>query len=205
MRSLDVCTGSPKHRSSIVAAPSLSVDTGLESECDISAASSHTVIQHQPSLDQTTTLKAAMTTVLEQTEMVSISAEPLEKILEHKLVKEKRLEMEKKMETMRKKHDKEKLRVSAQKSGDLTDGIRRSKFYMNNKLVKRLSSKNIDVNVPIPPCPSDLSEASDGDCSDRPSVTRSQSERLIIVCREFSSAYQEIQEKYHEIIYSTAE
>lgn len=25
------------------------------------------------------------------------------------------------------------------------------------------------------------------------------------MCREFSSAYQEIQEKYHEIIYSTAE
>lgn len=62
-----------------------------------------------------------------------------------------------------------------------------------------------DVNVPIPPCPTDLSETSDGDSSDRPSVTRSQSERLILVCREFSSAYQENQEKYHEIIYSTAE
>lgn len=144
MRSLDVVTGSPKHRTSIVAASSLSVDTGLESECDISGASSH-IIQHQPSLDQTTTTsKAAMTTApTEPSEMISICAEPLEKILEHKLVKEKRLEMEKKMETMRKKHDKEKLRVSSQKSGDLTDGIRRSKFYMNNKLVKRLSSKNM--------------------------------------------------------------
>lgn len=50
-----------------------------------------------------------------------------------------------------------------------------------------------------------MSEASDGDSSERPSVTRSQSERLILVCREFSTAYQEIQEKYHEIIYSTAE
>lgn len=50
-----------------------------------------------------------------------------------------------------------------------------------------------------------MNETSDGDSSDRPSVTRSQSERLILVCREFSSAYQEIQEKYHEIIYSTAE
>lgn len=36
-------------------------------------------------------------------------------------------------------------------------------------------------------------------------MTRSQSERLISVCREFSSAYQEIQEKYHEVIYGTAE
>lgn len=139
MRSLDVVSGSPKHRTSIVAASSLSVDTGLESECDISGAS----IQHQPSLDQTTTTSKAMTTTTEPSEMISICAEPLEKILEHKLVKEKRLEMEKKMETMRKKHDKEKLRVSSQKSGDLTDGIRRSKFYMNNKLVKRLSSKNM--------------------------------------------------------------
>ncbi len=144
MRSLDVASGSPKHRTSIVAASTLSVDTGLESECDISGASSH-IIQHQPSLDQTTTSKAISitTTATEPTEMINISAEPLEKILEHKLVKEKRLEMEKKMDTMRKKHDKEKLRVSAQKSGDLTDGIRRSKFYMNNKLVKRLSSKNM--------------------------------------------------------------
>lgn len=50
-----------------------------------------------------------------------------------------------------------------------------------------------------------MSETSDGDSSERPSVTRSQSERLILVCREFSTAYQEIQEKYHEIIYSTAE
>lgn len=142
MRSLDVVSGSPKHRTSIVAASSLSVDTCLESECDISGASSH-IIQHQPSLDQTTTSSKAMITGAEPTEMINISAEPLEKILEHKLVKEKRLEMEKKMDTMRKKHDKEKLRVSSQKSGDLTDGIRRSKFYMNNKLVKRLSSKNM--------------------------------------------------------------
>lgn len=141
MRSLDVVSGSPKHRTSIVATSSLSVDTGLESECDISGASSH-IIQHQPSLDQTTASKA-ITTTTEPSEMINICAEPLEKILEHKLVKEKRLEMEKKMETMRKKHDKEKLRVSSQKSGDLTDGIRRSKFYMNNKLVKRLSSKNM--------------------------------------------------------------
>lgn len=145
MKTLEIVSGSPKHRTSIVAASSLSVDTGLESECDISGASSH-IIQHQPSLDQsttTTTSKVITTTMSEPTEMINISAEPLDKILEHKLVKEKRLEMEKKMETMRKKHDKEKLRVSSQKSGDLSDGIRRSKFYMNNKLVKRLSSKNM--------------------------------------------------------------
>lgn len=62
-----------------------------------------------------------------------------------------------------------------------------------------------DVVVPIPPCPSDLGEASDGDSSDRSGVTRSQSERLLAVCREFSSSYRELQEKYHDAIYSTAD
>lgn len=62
-----------------------------------------------------------------------------------------------------------------------------------------------DVGVSVPPCPSDLGEASDGDSSDRSGVTRSQSERLLAVCREFSSSYRELQEKYHEIIYSMAE
>lgn len=37
------------------------------------------------------------------------------------------------------------------------------------------------------------------------SVAKTQSERLIPVCRDFSTAYQELQEKYHEIIYSTAD
>lgn len=61
----------------------------------------------------------------------------------------------------------------------------------------------------MPPCPTDLTEIGDAsgggsDGSDRP-VTRTQSERLIPVCRDFTTAYQELQEKYHEIIYSTAE
>lgn len=151
---------------------------------------------------------------------MDISAETLEKILENKLVREKRLEMEKKLESLRKKHDKEKLRVTSHKSGDLTDGIRKSKFYMGNKLVKRLSSKNIDVPMQIPPCPMDLTETSDVESStttgggigvvgvaagEKPPVTRSQSERLLMVCREYSASYREIQEKYHEMIYSTAD
>lgn len=143
MRSLDVISGSPKHRASIATASSMSMDATLDSgECDISGGASSHFIQHQQSLDQSTS-QAKM--AADAMEIVDIVAEPLEKILEHKLVKEKRLEMEKKLESMRKKHDKEKLRVSSQRSGDLTDGIRKSKFYMNNKLVKRLSSKNMYV------------------------------------------------------------
>lgn len=149
LRTLDVIGSSPKHRSSIAATSSLSMDASIGNECDIPGSSSH-MIQHQLSLDQSCSSSkaaalaaAAVTASTETAELIDIVAEPLEKILDNKLVKEKRSEMEKKLETMRKKHDKEKLRVTSQRSGDLTDGIRRTKFYMNNKLVKRLSNKNM--------------------------------------------------------------
>lgn len=61
----------------------------------------------------------------------------------------------------------------------------------------------------MPPCPNDLTdlaETTDGSGGgERSTMPRSQSERLILVCRDFSNTYQELQEKYHEIIYSTAE
>lgn len=69
-------------------------------------------------------------------------AEPVEKILENKLVKEKRFELDKKLEALRKKHEKEKIRLQTQKSGEF-GAEKRSKFYMHHKLVKRLSSKNM--------------------------------------------------------------
>lgn len=61
-----------------------------------------------------------------------------------------------------------------------------------------------DLAATVPPCPNDLTESAETDSGER-SVTRTQSERLIPVCRDFSNTYQELQEKYHEIIYSTAE
>lgn len=166
-RSLEVINNSPKHRTSIAATSSFSMDASLGTECDLSGSSSGNIlssgisvgggtssllIQHQLSLDQTcstskTSVALAATISIpttEITEAIDIVAEPLEKILDNKLVREKRIEMERKLETMRKKHDKEKLRVTSQRSGgDLTDSIRKSKFYMNNKLVKRLSNKNM--------------------------------------------------------------
>lgn len=153
LRSLEVVGTSPsKHRASIVATSSLSMDapTGNEIEFSSGAMSMSQPIQHQLSLDQscsTSKTSTALTTSIQITaelsECLDIVAESLEKVLDNKLVREKRIEMEKKLETMRKKHDKEKLRVISQRSGDLTDGIRKSKFYMNNKLVKRLSNKNL--------------------------------------------------------------
>lgn len=58
----------------------------------------------------------------------------------------------------------------------------------------------------MPPCPSDLTEGAETDGGERSTgLPRTQSERLIPVCRDFSTTYHELQEKYHEIIYSTAE
>lgn len=143
---------SPRHRaSSIAATSSLSVDASTGNEIELSslgAISQH--IQPQLSSDQssftgktTSTLTTNIQISTERSECMDIIAESLEKILDNKLVREKRTEMEKKLETLRKKHDKEKLRCTSQRGGDLTDGIRKSKFYMNNKLVKRLSNKNL--------------------------------------------------------------
>lgn len=57
----------------------------------------------------------------------------------------------------------------------------------------------------MPPCPTDLTESTENDSGSTTGVPRNQSERLIPVCRDFSAAYQELQEKYHELIYSTAD
>lgn len=58
----------------------------------------------------------------------------------------------------------------------------------------------------MPPCPSDLLDVSEEVSEDdKPSITRSHSERLLTVCRDFTNSYREVQEKYHEGIYNTAE
>lgn len=115
-----------------------------------SGAMSIQPIQHQLSLDQScstskssTALSSSIQLTNDSGDNIDIVAETLDKILDNKLVREKRLEMEKKLESMRKKHDKEKLRAISHRSGDLSESIRKSKFYMNNKLVKRLSNKNL--------------------------------------------------------------
>lgn len=151
LRSLEVKT-SPKPRASIAAASSISMDASIGNEHDYTTSTASTQsIQHQLSLDQSCSTSKASTALSssnniaitpELSECNDIVAETLDKILDNKLVREKRIELEKKLETMRKKHDKEKLRVTSHRSGDLTDGIRKSKFY-NNKLVKRLSNKNL--------------------------------------------------------------
>lgn len=121
---------SPIHRPSISVAGAVSLDD----DTDIDAASNSQNTEQQNSIHKTTIVDIP---IIEE-----IIAEPVEKILENKLVKEKKLELDKKLEALRKKHDKEKVRLQTQKSGEF-GAEKRSKFYMSHKLVKRLSSKNM--------------------------------------------------------------
>ncbi|XP_049538514.1 1-phosphatidylinositol 4,5-bisphosphate phosphodiesterase classes I and II isoform X2 [Anopheles darlingi] len=130
-----------------------------------------------------------------------IVADPLEKIFEDKQIRKKREALEKELKALRKAHDKEKLKIQAAtaKSGEQAGGdapVKKSKFGMGNKLVKRFSSKNMaDMNVKVPPCAS----------SDTDVTGDAHSERLRQICREHATSYREVLEKYHEIIYGLAE
>lgn len=152
----DTTISSPKHRSSIPAAATNSVDH--HGDFSVTASTEPSV---SPIPTITNTLSGPSSGIQQQTsveqsgfsnikispdpssanEADEIVAEPLEKILEHKLVKEKRDALEKKLKTLRKNHDKEKLKASLQDVGDCSG--KKSKFSMGNKLVKRLSSKNM--------------------------------------------------------------
>ncbi|XP_052838030.1 1-phosphatidylinositol 4,5-bisphosphate phosphodiesterase classes I and II isoform X4 [Drosophila gunungcola] len=217
LRPVESLATSPKHRASISAAAAMSVEVTMdrtdggrgEDSVSIVAPS----IQHQHSLDQ------SVSTSIRQVESSQfdvdlVLAEPLDKILDHKTVKEKRLEMEKKLESLRKKHDKEKVKIAGQKSSPLEG--KKPKFAITNKLVKRLSNKSLEPGVEIPACPLDLGDSSEesagavdagedlaGGSSSLDGGT--QESRLRSACREYTSQYRELQEKYHEAIYSAAE
>ncbi|XP_033226489.1 1-phosphatidylinositol 4,5-bisphosphate phosphodiesterase classes I and II isoform X2 [Belonocnema kinseyi] len=139
-----------------------------------------------------------------------IKAESLQKLMENKLVKEKKMELEKKLESLRKKHEKEKIRLQSQK-GSIDGEKHKSKFYMSQKLVKRLSSKNIfssEVGL------SNIALAETSECSEETRETaegiprglpRSQSERLLAVYKEHVLQERELQEKYYEVVFVTLE
>nr|NP_001259818.1 phospholipase C at 21C, isoform G [Drosophila melanogaster]AGB92355.1 phospholipase C at 21C, isoform G [Drosophila melanogaster] len=216
LRPVESLATSPKHRPSISAAAAMSVDVtvdrtdGGRGEDSISIVAPS--IQHQHSLDQ------SVSTSIRQVESSQfdvdlVLAEPLEKILDHKSVKEKRLEMEKKLESLRKKHDKEKIKIAGQKSSPLEG--KKPKFAITNKLVKRLSNKSLEPGVEIPACPLDLGDSSEESAAADAGEDlaggsssldgRTQESRLRSACREYTSQYRELQEKYHEAIYSAAE
>nr|CAI5853820.1 unnamed protein product [Callosobruchus analis] len=145
-------------------------------------------------------------------EKEELIAEPLEKILDNKLVREKRVELDKKLEALRKKHEKKKQSMTTQKSSDFSE--KRSRL-VNMKLVKRLSSKNLVSSVFYTESPSaePLTSVTDTQpvCEGPPTgpppmgIPRSTSERLLAINREFVYQEKELREKYHEMIYNAAE
>ncbi|KAH8412514.1 hypothetical protein KR009_002733 [Drosophila setifemur] len=229
LRPVESLATSPKHRASISAAAAMSLELpsdrtdgshrGGAGEDSVSIVAPS--IQHQHSLDQ------SVSTSIRQVESSQfdvdlVIAEPLDKILDHKSVKEKRLEMEKKLESMRKKHDKEKVKIAGQKSSPLEG--KKPKFAITNKLVKRLSNKSLNClsphsepGVEVPACPLDLGDSSEesggaaeagedlAGGSSNQDGGGTQESRLRSACREYTSLHRELQEKYHEAIYSAAE
>lgn len=126
--------GSPTQRTSVTVT-STSLD--LPAEGDLT--------QTFPSLTGTVTEQNSLTKAAEVKEekVEEIVAEPLERILENKLVKEKKMELDKKLETLRKKHEKKKMTLQTQKSGEF-GGEKKSKL-MNMKLLRRISTTNMYV------------------------------------------------------------
>ncbi|XP_017771525.1 PREDICTED: 1-phosphatidylinositol 4,5-bisphosphate phosphodiesterase classes I and II [Nicrophorus vespilloides] len=200
--------GSPIQRQSITKNVAVSLEANAEQSTDAVSVSVSPNLNTSGSADPPNSV-AKTPDVAERIE--DIVAEPLEKILENKLVKEKRMELEKKLESLRKKHEKKRVILQSQKSSDFGGGEKRSKL-INIKLVKRLSSKNIVGGVFSTESPSaePLTTVADGADSSgegdgRPTLPRSQSERLLAASREFVAQEKELREKYHEAIYNTAE
>ncbi|KAG8225967.1 hypothetical protein J437_LFUL006196 [Ladona fulva] len=137
-------------------------------------------------------------------------AEPLEKLMENKLVKEKKQEMEKKLDALRRKHDKERSRLQAQRTSQDNEKSK-SVFYRSHKLVKRLSSKNIEMGqgmVGIATEATSESPECEGDGISAPrfqGLPRSHSERILALHKEHVGQERELREKYHEAVFSTLE
>lgn len=72
-----------------------------------------------------------------------VVAESLPKLMDNKLVKDKKVELEKKFEALRRKQEKERHRAQHMKSSHESERMRMSKFSMSSRFVKRLSIKNM--------------------------------------------------------------
>ncbi|CAG9858633.1 unnamed protein product [Phyllotreta striolata] len=216
--------GSPVQRLSITAG-NVSVDSVTDSEVPIIPVAISTATAAPVENNS-----VAKTPEVKEVRLEELIAEPIEKILENKLVKEKKQELDKKLETLRRKHEKKKMSLNTQRSSDFSE--KKSKLA-NMKLVKRLSSKNItdteNVNTDRHPsvwrlCPNCVSAVfytessstepltsvtdgaeTSGIETERPSLPRSHSERLLAMNKEFVTQEKELREKYHEVIYSLAE
>ncbi|GJQ77553.1 putative PLC-beta C terminal [Trypoxylus dichotomus] len=188
--------GSPTHKPPLVAGID-SVDIVPENDSSV------------PTLPPTGDHVIVNKTEIKEEKVEEFVAEPLDKIMENKLVKEKKLELDKKLESLRKKHEKKKMTLQTQKSGE--------KSFINIKFKKRFSKSNLPIESPSTEPISGMGESQDASTTmttpaatgtamdQQPVIKRSESERLLAVNRDFVTQERELREKYHEAIFSTAE
>lgn len=124
--------GSPTQRPSIATAPAAVDSTTTENE------SANTNVHPISSLAEQNSINKSID--LKEEKLEDVVAEPLEKIMDNKLVKEKKMELDKKLDNLRKKHEKKRMTLQSQKSGDF--GSEKKKL-INMNLVKRLSRNNM--------------------------------------------------------------
>ncbi|XP_050520441.1 1-phosphatidylinositol 4,5-bisphosphate phosphodiesterase classes I and II [Daktulosphaira vitifoliae] len=180
----------PMQRKSVITSPVTSIDTSLNDDFSIGPkGAQRNPVVLCPSLSE------------------NIVVESLTELMENKIVKEKKSELEKKMENLLRKQSKEKHRMLNLKSGNDSDRLRMSKFSMSSRFVKRLSIKNIQES--ILQSHHDASESSECDTDNSSTsihrISRSQSERLLAIEKEHIMQEKMLQEKYHDIIFSTLE
>lgn len=141
----DTASSSPKHnanRPSVGTANQINIEPSIEqSTSDNNAASGGNSAAIQlPTVEpvKSATLPRNLSEATSN-EADEIVAESLEKIFEHKTIREKREALEKKIRALRKSHDKKKIEVAQNEIGD----GKKSSIFSSNRLVKRLSSKNM--------------------------------------------------------------
>ncbi|CRK93620.1 CLUMA_CG007150, isoform A [Clunio marinus] len=186
----DTASSSPKHRPSVGTNNQINAEPSFDQtfvDNNVASGGNPLPIQ-QPTVEMTKAATLPRTQPdITSNEADEIVAETLEKIFEHKSIREKREALEKKIRGLKKSHDKKKVEVM---QNEISEG-KKSSIFSSNRLVKRLSSKNMDVNIPIPPCASLNSDDSN--------------DRLANVCRDHAATYRETLEKYYESMFSLAD
>ncbi|KAK0178807.1 hypothetical protein PV327_007657 [Microctonus hyperodae] len=134
----------------------------------------------------------------------NIIPETLDQLMEYKAAREKNSELAKKLELLRRKHAKEQVR--AQSANGSIDGEKNKAKSFTRKLVKRLSRKNIfssdSSSSTLKSVETPESEGVDDALRELP---RSQSERLLNICKEHVLEERDLQEKYHDIVFETVQ
>lgn len=120
-----------------VVVKNVEIDIGTNVDVQVNASNN---IQQQLSIDANLpTCSKQMETTISYGD--NLHAESLEVILNSKLVRERQIELERKLDMIRKKHDKEKLKIMALKLSSSQE--KKKKFGLTNKLVKRLSNRTM--------------------------------------------------------------